>query len=510
MRPQLRVFIRLACVLPALYLAACPISAQTFDAIKSQVKEHVLPNGMKFLVLERPEAPVVSFHTYADVGSSNESYGITGISHLLEHLAFKGTKIVGTKDYAAEQPVMDQIDRISMQLVREQTAVKPDSAKISTLQAEFDKFGKEAQGFVVVDQYTDMMREQGGPMINAYTSNDATQYISSLPSNKLEFWMAMEADRWMNPVFREFYKERNVVMEERRLGVETQPTGKLVEDFLAVAFKAHPYHHEVVGHMSDLQRITRADVTNYFRQFYGPSNLTVAIVGDVKADEVFRLADLYFSRIPTAPKPERLRTTEPEQWGERRVTVEAMSQPMLIIGYHRPDINSQDDAALDAMANVLGRGRSSRLYESLVKKRKIAFNVYASNGWPGNKYSSLFVVFVMPSMGHTAAECQEAIEAEFERIKTEPVTEQELAKYKRFTRKYLTDGMKMNSRMAASLTFNDVIRGDWRKAFEIINVVDAVTAPEIQAVAQKYLVAKHRTIGDIKPEQKPQVGGERK
>jgi predicted Zn-dependent peptidase len=509
MRPQSRVFIRRACVCAALFLGPALLFAQTFDAIKSQVKEHTLPNGMKFLVLERPEAPVVSFHTYADVGSSNESYGITGISHLLEHLAFKGTKVVGTRDYASEQKVMDQVDRTYQQLVREQTAVKPDSGKIATLKAEFDRLGKEASGFVVVDQYTDLMREQGGPMINAYTSNDATQYISSLPSNKLEFWMAMESDRWMNPVFREFYKERNVVMEERRLGVETQPMGKLIEDFLAVAFKAHPYHHEVVGHMSDLQRITRADVRDYFQRFYGPSNLTVAIVGDVKADELFKLADTYFSRIPTAPKPEPLRTTEPEQWGERRVTVEAMSQPMLLIGYHRPNINNRDDAALDAMANILGRGRSSRLYESLVKKKKVAFNVYAMNGWPGNKYSSLFVVFAMPSMGHTAAECQEAIEAELARLKTEPVTEQELSKYKRFTRKWLIDGMKMNGRMGASLTFNEVVRGDWRKAFDIIKVVDAVSAPEVQAVAQKYLVDKHRTIGDIKPEPTPKAGGER-
>ena len=181
-----------------------------------------------------------------------------------------------------------------------------------------------------------MMMQKGDNGINAYTSNDATQYINSLPANRLEFWMAITSDRFLNPVFREFYKERDVVMEERRLGVETQPIGKLFEDFLATAFKAHPYHHVVVGHMSDLQRITHQDVKDYFKKYYSPSNLTAAIVGDVDAQEVFRLAELYFGRIPSEPAPEPLRTAEPEQWGERRATVVAQSQPMLIVRLSPP------------------------------------------------------------------------------------------------------------------------------------------------------------------------------
>ncbi len=500
MQSKRTAYSHLLLVLMASILLIGTTHAQTFDAIKNQVKEHTLPNGMTFIVLERPEVPVISFHTYADVGSAQEVYGITGISHLLEHMAFKGTKIVGTKDYTAEAKLLDQLDQIYNQLVHAQNAVKPDSAKINTLQAEFDRVNKAAHEMVAVDEYGDLMSEQGGVGLNAYTSNDATQYVNSLPSNKLEFWMAMESDRFMNPIFREFFEERNVVMEERRLGLETQPNGKLFEDFIAVAFKAHPYRHEVIGHMSDLRRITRKDVEDYFRRFYSPNNLTVAIVGDVKADEVFRMAETYFSRIPSDVKPEPLRTEEPEQWGERRVTVEAQSQPILIIGYHRPNVTSNEDLSFDAMANIFGIGRSSRIYNSLVKDKKIAVQTGALNGWPGNKYPNLFAVYAVPAKGHTSAECLEAIDLEIEKLKIESVNPEELTKYKRYTKKWLIDRMKSNRRMAAALTYYDIIFGDWRKTFDRIQEVETVNAADIQAIAQKYLVKKNRTIGEIIPE----------
>ena len=357
----------------ALLLVNLTLAGQSFEGIKKQVRTHVLPNGMKFIVLERHDVPVTSFHVYADVGSANESYGITGISHILEHMAFKGTTSIGTKDYAAESKVLEDLDGVYDQMKREEAKPAPDKAKAAELKAKFDDLEKKAKDYVVNNEYFYMMMRQGDAGVNAYTSSDATQYINYLPSNRLEFWMAMTSDRFLNPVFREFYKERDVIMEERRLGVETQPTGKLMEDFIAVAFKAHPYHHEVVGHMSDLQAIRRQDVADYFKKFYSPSNLTVGIVGDVSADEVFRLADLYFSRIPSGPKPEPVRTKEPEQWGERRVIVSAKSQPFLFIGFHVPDAKSKDAPALEALTNIVGRGRSSRLYQALSMTRNWRF-----------------------------------------------------------------------------------------------------------------------------------------
>jgi predicted Zn-dependent peptidase len=290
-------------------------------------------------------------------------------------------------------------------------------------------------------------------------------------------------------------------MEERRLGIETRPTGKLIEDFFAMAFKAHPYHHSVVGHMSDLRRITRRDMRDYFRKYYGPSNLTTAVVGDVEADEVFKMAETYFGRIPTEPKPETVRTLEPEQWGERRVTVEAMAQPLLVVGYHRPNVQNRDDLVFDALANILGQGRSSRLYTILVKEKKIAAAVGAMSAWPGNKYDCLFSVYAVPAKDHTSEECLTIIDEEIEKLKTELATEDEMSKYKRGTKKNLIDGMKSNSSMARLLTNYEILSGSWRNLFDEIDRVEAVSAEDIQRLAQEYLIRKNRTVGEIIPEE---------
>jgi len=309
--------------------------------------------------------------------------------------------------------------------------------------------------------------------------------------------MAMTSDRFLNPVFREFFKERDVVMEERRLGLETRPMGKLIEDFTAAAFKAHPYHHSVVGHMSDVEKITRKDVEEYFKKFYGPSNLTVGIVGDVKAEEVFKLAEVYFGRIPSGPKPEAVRTKEPEQWGERRVIVETKSQPIMIVGYHCPDARHKDSRPLEAMANIIGQGRSSRLNQVLVKEKKVAVAVVSIFGFPSDKFSNLTVFYAVPSRGHTSAEFLELIDEEIEKIKKESVTPEELTKFKRGAVKGILSQMKSNSRMAALLTYADVVLGDWKLMFEQIEEIRAITAEDVKRVANKYLVKKHRTIGEI-------------
>jgi predicted Zn-dependent peptidase len=478
------------------------LPAQGLDRMKAQVFETTLKNGMKFIVMEQHEAPVASFHVYADVGSAQESYGITGISHILEHMAFKGTRSVGTKDYTAEAKVLEELDRAYGNLKRAEQQLKPDEAQLKELRAAFDQWQSKAKEYVVNNEYFDMVMEQGDTGVNAYTSSDATQYTNSLPANKLEFWMSITSDRFLNPVFREFYKERDVIMEERRLGVETQPMGKLIEDTLAVAFKAHPYHHEVIGHMSDLKAISHQDVKDYFSTFYAPSNLTAAIVGDVDHREVFRLAELYFGRIRSGPRPEPLRTTEPEQWGERRVTVKAQSQPVLVVGYHRPAVRHADNNALDALANIIGTGRSSRIWESLVKKEKVAAQAGCINGFPGDKYPNLILFFSMPSKDRTAAESLQLIEKEIEKIKKESVTPQELAKYKRMTKKALIGQLKSNARLAANLAYYDVVQGDWRLLFDELAQIDRITAADVQRVANAYLVETGRTIGEIVSEKK--------
>ncbi|MCX6554403.1 MAG: pitrilysin family protein [Candidatus Aminicenantes bacterium] len=484
------------------FLLLGQLHAQALEGLKRQVTEKTLKNGMKFIVMEQHQVPLVSFHVYADVGSAQEVQGITGISHLLEHMAFKGSSTLGTKDYAAEAKVLDELDQAYQLLAHEEQKLKPDAARVAELQKKFAALQQQAKEFVVNNEYFDIMMQNGDNGVNAYTSSDATQYINYLPANRLEFWMAVTSDRFLNPVFREFYKERDVVMEERRLGVETRPNSKLFEDLLATAFKAHPYHHMVVGHMADLKRITHQDVKDYFKKYYSPANLTAAVVGDVDPQEVFRLAELYFGRISSDPKPEPLRTVEPEQWGERRATVVAQSQPILMFGYHRPAVTHGDDLALEALSNIIGKGRSSRLWETLVKKEKAAAAVGVMNGFPGDKYPTLIVFYAVPSKDRTAAECLQLIDKEIGRLKTEPVTAQELTKFKQTKKKNTLDQLKDNASLASLLTYYDVVQGDWRLLFAEIKRVDGLTATDIQRVANTYLGNNNRTVGELIPESK--------
>ena len=309
--------------------------------------------------------------------------------------------------------------------------------------------------------------------------------------------MSMESDRFGNPVLREFYKEKDVVMEERRLSTESQPIGRLLEEFLAVAYKAHPYGEPIVGHMSDLETLTRSEAEAFFKRYYLPSNLTVAIVGDVNAQEVKELAEKYFSRIPSGPKPDPVETVEPPQLGQRRVIVEDPAQPFVLIGYHKPDINHPDNAVFDAITDIMGIGRTSRLYTSLVKAKKIAVFASAFPGMPGDKYPGLFLFYVVPARGRTNQECEEAIYAEIDKLRTELVSPEELDKAKTRSRAGLIRQLASNSGLGAQLTFYEVVTGDWRNLFKQLDDVDKVTAEDIQRVARQYFTTKNRTVGII-------------
>jgi predicted Zn-dependent peptidase len=287
-------------------------------------------------------------------------------------------------------------------------------------------------------------------------------------------------------------------MEERRLSVESQPVGRLLEEFMAVAYKAHPYGDSIVGHMSDIATLTRAEAEAFFEKYYSPGNLTIAIVGDVDPDQVKTLAKQYFGRIPSRPKPDPVETVEPPQLGERRVVVDDPSQPFVLIGYHKPDIHHADDAVFDAITDIVGMGRTSRLYKSLVKEKKIAVAASGFQGMPGTKYPNLFLFYAVPARGHTNEECEEAIDAEIERLKNELVSPEELAKAKTRARASLVRQLDSNSGLAAQLTFYEVVTGDWRNLFKQLDKIDKVTAEDIQRIAGEYFTIKNRSVGIIK------------
>jgi predicted Zn-dependent peptidase len=495
---------------------APPPSIQPYlDRVIKNVTEFKLDNGLKFIVLERHEAPVVSFMTYADVGGVDEPEGFTGVAHFLEHLAFKGTQRIGLTsgktDYAQEKALLDKSDQLVVnlrqaetQLAALQARLKPENpevvgaiAKVKTLTAEFEATEAAAQKFVDPNKFGQLVDRSGGTGLNATTSAEATRYFYSFPANKLELWMSLESERFLEPVFREFYKEKAVVLEERRLRTENSPVGQLIEAFGEKAFTKHPYRRPVIGYVPDLQRITRPDVQKFFETYYVPSNLTIAIVGDVKPSEVKRMAQDYFGRFPKRPDAPEVTVVEPPQTVTADFTLELNSQPWYLEGYHRPAVSHPDNVVYEAISSILTGGRTSRMYRKMVQTEKVALNAESFNGFPGEKFPNLIMFYGLSAPGRGLDEMQRSIQSELDRLKTEPVSALELDRVKTQARAGLLRSLDSNSGMASALIEYDVKTGGWRNLFKQLDKIAAITPADIQRVAQQTFVPTNRTIGRI-------------
>ncbi len=489
--------------------AAWPALALDLEQFEKNLTMTTLDNGLTLLVYERPTAPVVSFYTFVDVGAAQEVPGITGLAHMFEHMAFKGTAIVGTTDFEAEQEAMEAEDRAYAAYAAErQRAGGPRPDKLEERKQAFEEARDAAAGLVARDEFSEIFDRAGGVGMNAGTSADMTAYMMSLPANKLELWAYLESERFLAPVFREFYQERDVVQEERRMRAESRPIGRLLEQFTAAAFQAHPYGQPVVGHMSDLQSFTRQDAQEFYRTYYTPSNMTVAVVGDVRADETMPMLERYFGRLPVRPAPPPLRTEEPEQIAEKVITLPDPSQPIYMEGYHRPSVHHADDAVYDAIADVLSTGRTSRLHRSLVRDKKIAAFAGAFNGYPGTKYPHLMLFFAVTTPGHSNAEIQGAIRAEIERLKSEPVGEEELRMIQTRAKAGLIRGLSSNGGIARQLAMYQAQLGDWRELFRSVERIEKVTPEDIMRVAQATFVLTNRTVAMIVNEEENASGAE--
>jgi predicted Zn-dependent peptidase len=333
--------------------------------------------------------------------------------------------------------------------------------------------------------------------MNASTSYDETEYHYSLPENRLELWAYLESERFLHPVMREFYKERNVVIEERRLRTDSNPIGRLIEQFTEAAFTAHPYHRPTVGWMADLNSFSATDAQKFFDRYYVPSNMVVAVAGDVKAAEALPILEKYFGRLPAHPLPDEITTTEPPQNSERKVVLKDRAQPLYLEGYHRPDYRSKDDAVFDAITDLMSEGRTSRLYRSLVRDKKIASFSAGFSGLPGTKYPHLFAFYAFPLPGHTTQEVADAIHAEIDRLKKEDITDDELKMIKTRTKANLIRGLADNEGLATQLANYQMRYGDWRELFRSVERIDQVSKADIRRVANATFVDTNRTIGVI-------------
>jgi len=480
-----------------LFVAQTAAQEQGFRDLERRIEERTLPNGLKVILVPRTGAPVVSMVTYADVGSVDEEQNRTGLAHIFEHMAFKGTTTIGTTNAAAEAQALKKEDEAFLALRAERLRrPKPDPARLKQLESALESAKQEAARSVDVGRLGQILEQEGAADLNAFTSFDQTVYVYSLPSNKLELWAALEYDRFTNPVLREFYKEKDVIMEERRM-TESQPTGRLLEDFLAVAYKGHMYRSYVIGHMSDLQGMRRSDADAWFRKYYGAKNLTAVVVGDVKPATAWPVLEKWLGRIPPGEKPGPVVTEEPPQRAEKRVIMEDPSQPFLVVGYHRPAITDPDARAYEALSGILAGGPSSRLYRALVKEKQVALDAGAIPSLGGDKYPGLFLFYAMPNRGRTNAECEAAVDAEIDRMMKAPVAPEELAGVKARAKMSLVSRLGDNLGLAQELATTENLRGNWRLLFRELDEIDRVTAADVQRVAQKTFLKSNRTVGLI-------------
>lgn len=553
-----KVLLLLVLVLAALWLFAQAAAAA--ETLEERVKEFTLKNGMKFLVVDRHEAPVVLCAVAFNVGSANDWPSMSGVSHLLEHMMFKGTKQIGTTNYNKEIPYIRKTDKLGERTIalrkeigewrfkifkdferdviagftdeeEERTGANryeqnkllvekvraletlPDSLTSTPYLLEdggknfldmyleyvltWGEIGRlldEQRRYIVKDELTETYTNNGAEFWNAFTSYDYTLYFVYLPSNRLELWMTMESDRMENPVFREFWPERDVVMEERRLG-ENDPDDVLSEAFYSVAFSASPYKRPIIGWMSDILAIDRKKLIAYHKVYYAPNNATAVIVGDIDYRIVRRLAERYFEPIPAQQPPPPVETREPEQTGERRVIVEHTANPQLKIGYHKPTYPHPDDATFQVLSRVLSGGRTSRLYKEIYEKKKLTADPPWAYSGPGRRYDNLFVIGAEPRHPHTLEEVEAAIYEEIERLKREPVTERELQRIKNQYEAWLIQRMGSNVSMAFQLAYAHTVLGDYRAIRNRVERIKKVTPDDIMEVASKYLIERNRTVG---------------
>ena len=470
------------------------LRAQDLKEFEKKVTEFRLANGLRFIVAERHEAPVVSFHTYVNAGSVDDPSGETGLAHMFEHMAFKGTETIGTKDWPNEKKALDAIEAVYDRLEAERNrGPKADEGKLGALEAQVKMAIDEAQAYVQPNEYARVIEENGGAGLNAGTERDSTEYYYSLPSNRIELWFLLESQRFLHPVFREFYKERDVVMEEHRMRVESNPQGKLQQEFLATAFAAHPYRNPPGGWPSDIANLRRSEARDFFEKHYVPANIAIAIVGDVNPADARRMAERYFGALQARPLPALVHTQEPPQPGLKMAIVDSASQPVALVGYKRPDQYDRDDAAFDVIQLILSSGRTGLMYKELVQDKRIALAAQAIATFPGGRYPNLFTFLLAPSLGHSVEENEKALDDLLTRFKAQPVDAATLSRAKTQARAEVIRRLANNAGLAALLTTYAVNYGDWRKLFTAIDDLNKVTAADVERVARHYFVPSSRT-----------------
>ncbi len=465
------------------------------QGLGERVQRFTLGNGLRLLTLERKLSPTISIYIRYRAGAVDEADGKTGTAHLLEHMMFKGTQTIGTRDYLREEKIIRRIEKIGEALDHEKAKGKEAApAALARLADQLKTLQNEQRRFSISNEIDRLYTENGAVGLNASTGQDLTTYQVSIPANRIELWARIESDRMVYPVFREFYNERDVVMEERRQRSESNPEGKLLEEYLAVAFLAHPYRRPILGWPSDMSYLDIAYMERYFRTTHAPNNTVIAVVGDIQPSTVLKIVEKYFGRLTRRRLASPFITEEPRQSGERRVEVSFSAEPQMIMGYHKPPPPAFMDHVFDVIESILTRGRTSRLFKALVEEKRLAESIQAVNGLPGARYPNQFVLFATPRHPHGCIELERAIDQEIERLKQERVPDRELEKVKNQIRADFIRSLNSNAGLAGMLSYYETLLGDFHYLIDYADTIERITPEEILQAARTYLIKENRTV----------------
>lgn len=454
--------------------------------LTGRVRKIKLDNGMTFLLLDRGVAPVFSVQLKVKVGNIEEDPGASGLAHFFEHMAFKGTDKIGTTDFAAEKPLLDQVLAVGAEIARMKKEGRPpgDYAELVEQRRALEA---EENRLIVKNEYVSLFQRHGGADLNASTSNDFTTYYVSLPANKLEMWAYMESERLRNRVFREFFTEVDVVAEERRMRIDSTPDGRLYEAFMDLGFDASPYKRHPVGYARDIQTYEPNAAMDFYSRYYIPSRMVAVLVGRFDADAAERIIRKYFSRLPVGEdRPHEVNPEPSDAAYPRSLTLNEDGQPRFYVGYRRPAYPHADDNVLDVVQDLMCQGRASRLFKRLVIEDRSVSQVMCYASIPGARLDSLFTFYATPLAGHSNGEVKKVIEDEIAKMIHEGPTPEELQVVKNRSAADLVYSLKSNDGLAGTLAFYESLTGDWKYMYEAQNRIAAMTADDVKRVMAAY------------------------
>ena len=451
--------------------------------LKDRVVEYQLDNGMKWFLVKRGYAPVFAGVLQVKVGGADEVEGKSGLAHFMEHLAFKGTKTIGTTDFAAEEKIMEEIDR---------QAGKGNSAAM-------DRLLKKQKEHIVSNELWEIFTRNGVKNLNAYTSKDVTTFHSEMPNAKLELWLYLTSEMLSDPTFREFYSERKVVLEEQRTSIDNSPRGRLYKKLIGLAFKNSPYRWPTIGFPEDVGSLQRDDIRAFYDEKYRPECMSGAIVGDIDIKKTKEWIKKYFGKMkPKNTVCDRNVFIDSPQEKLEEATVEFDAEPMMVMGFHKPTVPNYDDYIFDVYAYFLCEGDAARLEKVLVKEKKIAKRVACFNSYPGTRLPNLFVIYAEPFDAETMPILREMILEELERIKNEPITEKEFDRVKNQMKTQFLMGIDNNFELAHLLVYYENVTGSWQYIINHPSNIDEITPDDLMKTARKYFVPENTTYVQLK------------